>query len=41
VSLVGSTAKIDFKQDGDGLHVELPAKPAGVYAYSFRITRIQ
>lgn len=37
VSLLGSNAKIQWKQEPDGLHLELPAKPNGMYAYSFRI----
>jgi len=38
VTLLGSPAKIVFKQEGDGLHLELPTKPAGMYAYSFKIS---
>ncbi len=38
VTLLGSTEKIGFKQEADGLHLELPTKPVGMYAYSFKIT---
>jgi alpha-L-fucosidase len=38
VSLLGSSEKIGFKQDADGFHLQLPAKPEGMYAYSFKIT---
>jgi alpha-L-fucosidase len=39
VTLLGSSGKIAFKQDSDGLHLELPAKPdTAMYAYSFRVS---
>ncbi len=38
VTLLGSAAKLSFKQEADGLHLDLPAKPEGLYAYSFKIT---
>jgi alpha-L-fucosidase len=37
VSLLVSQEKIDFKQDSNGLHLKLVAKPEGMYAYSFKI----
>ena len=37
VWLLGSDSKVTFEQREDGLHVHLPEKPAGKYAYSFRI----
>jgi len=38
VTLLGGSAKVEFKQDADGLHLELPTRPeADMYAYSFRI----
>ncbi|MBB6147196.1 alpha-L-fucosidase [Silvibacterium bohemicum] len=37
VTLLGSDGKVSWKQEADGLHLQLPAKPAGEYAYSFRI----
>jgi alpha-L-fucosidase len=42
VTLLGATAKVRFKQDADGLHLDLPVKPeADLYAYSFRIAPAQ
>ncbi len=38
VSLLGSDAKLTYQQGVDGLHIQLPAKPAGDIAYAFRIT---
>ncbi len=38
VALLGSDAAIPFSQQTDGLHLELPSKAPGEYAYSFRIT---
>lgn len=39
ISLLGSSIKIDWKQQADGLHIDgLPAKAPGMYAYSFEIT---
>jgi alpha-L-fucosidase len=37
VTLLGSAAPLTYKQQPDGLHIELPAKPAEGYAYAFRI----
>jgi alpha-L-fucosidase len=37
ITLLGSTAALTFKQRPDGLHIQLPAKPAEGYAYAFRI----
>jgi alpha-L-fucosidase len=37
VALLGSDAKITYEQQADGLHVKLPAKPAGETAYAIRI----
>jgi alpha-L-fucosidase len=37
VTLFGSAASLTYKQQLDGLHIELPAKPAEGYAYAFRI----
>jgi len=41
VSLLGSTVKISYKQDDDGLALEVPAKPTGMYAYCFKIEQAQ
>jgi len=38
VALLGSDAKLTWKQDAEGLHIKLPAAPPGDYAFSFRIT---
>jgi alpha-L-fucosidase len=38
VTLLGSDGRVSWKQEADGLHLQLPEKPAGEYAYSFRIT---
>jgi alpha-L-fucosidase len=38
VSLLGSDTKLTYQQGVDGLHIQLPAKPAGDIAYAFRIT---
>ena len=38
VAMLGSEAKVKFAQQGDGLHITLPAKPAGEAAYVYRIT---
>jgi alpha-L-fucosidase len=38
VALLGSNAAITYKLQSDGLHIQLPAKPADTYAYAFRIT---
>ena len=37
VSLLGSDEKIHFEQEGDGLHLKLPAHHPDMYAYSFKI----
>jgi alpha-L-fucosidase len=37
VALLGSDAPLTYHLQADGLHIELPAKPAEDYAYSFRI----
>jgi alpha-L-fucosidase len=38
VSLLGSDAKLQFNQRADGLHLQVPAQPAGKYAYVVRVT---
>ena len=38
VTLLGSTTTIHWKQDGEGLHLELPSERTGMYAYAFRIS---
>jgi alpha-L-fucosidase len=38
VELLGSTAPLTFEQKLDGLHIHVPAQPAGQYAYAYRIT---
>ena len=38
VSLLGSGAKVQFDQQGDGLHVKLPGQPPSKYAYVLRLT---
>ena len=38
VELLGSDTKLTFTQGADGLHINLPAKPAGQPAYAFRIS---
>jgi alpha-L-fucosidase len=37
VSLLGYAGKLAWEQREDGLHIKLPAKLAGEYAYSFRV----
>jgi len=37
VRLLGSPDDLRFEQQPDGLHIQLPAQPAGRYAYVFRI----
>jgi alpha-L-fucosidase len=37
VALLGSDAKLQFRQQPDGLHIHLPAQPPGKYAYVFRV----
>ena len=38
ISLLGSGAKVQFDQQGDGLHVKLPGQPPSKYAYVVRVT---
>jgi alpha-L-fucosidase len=38
VALLGSDAQIAFEQKPDGLHLHVPEKAPGDYAYSFKIT---
>ncbi len=38
ISLLGSESKLSYEQRADGLHVKLPAKPAGDIAFALRIT---
>ena len=37
VTLLGSDTKLQFRQQPDGLHIQLPSKNPGKYAYAFRI----
>ena len=37
VALLGSDAKIQARQEDDGLHLQLPAQAPGKYAYVFRV----
>ena len=37
VSLLGSNTPIDFAQQRDGLHLDLPTQAPGSYAYAFKI----
>jgi alpha-L-fucosidase len=37
VALLGSDAKLEFQQQPDGLHIQLPAKAPGNYAYAYRV----
>jgi alpha-L-fucosidase len=37
VALLGSSAPLPYKLQADGLHIQLPPKPAQGYAYAFRI----
>ena len=37
IQLLGSDGNLSFEQRADGLHVHLPEKPAGKYAYALRI----
>lgn len=36
-ALLGSDATVQFRQRADGLHVQVPARPAGKYAYVIRV----
>jgi len=38
VALLGSTPKLSFEQQSDGLHMQLPEPAQGKFAYAFRIT---
>jgi hypothetical protein len=35
---LGGSAKLQFEQRADGLHVQLPAEPPAKFAYALRIT---
>jgi alpha-L-fucosidase len=37
ITLLGSDARITYRLQADGLHIELPVKPSGSYAYTFQI----
>ena len=37
VALLGFPGKLQWQQEGDGLHITLPSQPAGAYAATFRI----
>lgn len=37
VSLLGSSTPINFESQPDGLHIHVPAQPAGKFAYCFKI----
>jgi alpha-L-fucosidase len=37
VAVLGSDAKLQFRQQPDGLHIHFPAQPPGKYAYVFRV----
>jgi alpha-L-fucosidase len=39
VALLGYAGPLPWQQHADGLHITLPAVPAGQYAYTFRILR--
>jgi hypothetical protein len=41
VELVGSDGKLQFKQQGDGLHIQLPARNPGKYAYVYKIAFLE
>jgi alpha-L-fucosidase len=38
VALLGSNAKLDFRQEADALRIKLPSQAPGKYAFTFRIT---
>ena len=40
VTLVGSKDPLRWRQQADGLHISLPVRPIGKYAYTFRIKAI-
>jgi alpha-L-fucosidase len=37
ITLLGADAKLQFRQEPDGLHIQLPAQAPGKYAYAFRV----
>ena len=37
VSLLGSSKKVSFEQETDGLHLKLPTQPEGSIAYAFKV----
>jgi len=37
VTLLGSSGNLQFRQEPDGLHIQLPAQAPGKYAYAFRL----
>lgn len=37
IELLGSDGKLQFRQQDDGLHIQLPAQAPGKFAYAFRI----
>ena len=37
VTLLGFDGRLKFKQQADGLHIQLPAQAPGKYAYAFRV----
>ena len=37
VSMLGNAGSLTFEQKNDGLHLHLPEKPAGKYAYAFKM----
>ncbi len=38
VSLLGGNGDIQFKQEADGLHIQVPSQAPGRYAYAFKIS---
>jgi len=38
VALLGSAGNLQFRQQPDGLHIQIPAQAPGKYAYAFRLT---
>ena len=38
VALLGTDAKLEYRQLADGLHIKLPSQAPGKYGYAFRIT---
>ena len=37
VTLLGSSGNLQFRQEPDGLHIQMPAQAPGKYAYAFRL----